>query len=466
MKSFKKSSTRLTASLAAVVAQFHQLPNNARVQNIVQRVSRMGEAEVKATLEGVVGEFSHRHKYFDDLLLNHFMRTEKIAGALPDYSPDRKRLLGAYLTKEYSIQAAALFNPSIVPHPDQSGVKDGEQRFVMSLRATGEGHISSIIFKTGTVNRAGDVSLDKTSGRFSVLKKSAVQPQRSAMATESDEDYLDTNYDLESPGDLELTEKVIFPSAACESMGMEDIRLVKFEDGEESVYYGTYTAYNGKNIRTMLLETRDFNSFKIRTLRGEAINDKGMALFPEKINGRYVICSRQGSEKLSIMYSHDLYQWDEYSLLKEPEFDWEFVQIGNCGSPIKTEKGWLLLTHGVGAFRKYVISAILLDLENPSKIIGQLTRPLLSAAEEEREGYVPNVVYTCGFLRHDKIVLIPYAISDTATVFASFDLEEILDEMAAGSFSTPKPLNDSTTQPLNDSTPQPLNNSTPQPLNP
>jgi len=210
---------------------------------------------------------------------------------------------------------------------------------------------------------------------------------------------------------------------------MEDVRLVKFTDGAECCYYGTYTAYDGKNIRTMLLETNDFDSFRVRSLCGTAVNDKGMALFPEKVNGKFVMCSRQGSEKLSIMFSDDLYKWENYQLLKEPEFKWEFVQIGNCGSPVKTEKGWLLLTHGVGAMRKYVISAILLDLNDPSKIIGRLERPMIVANEEEREGYVPNVVYTCGMLRHGKSLIIPYAISDTATVFASVEIDEILNEM-------------------------------------
>ena len=419
----------MTASVKAVIAQFHNLPNRSRVQNIVDRINSLSEEEVRTALQNVVTEFGHRHKYFDELLTSNFKQTEKVAGDLSHYSDDRKRLLGAFLTKEYSIQAAALFNPSIVSHPDQRGVQPGEQRFIMSLRATGEGHISSIIFKTGIVNSEGDVLLDETSGKFTVLKKSKQQPQVSEDSKIDAEEFSDTNYNLESPPGLDLTEKVIFPSAACESMGMEDLRLVKFADGDEIIYYGTYTAYNGKSIRTMLLETRDFNSFKVRTLRGDAINDKGMALFPEKINGKYVICSRQGSEKLSIMYSDNLYQWNEFKLLKEPEFEWEFVQIGNCGSPIKTNKGWLLLTHGVGAFRKYVISAILLDLNDPSTIIGRLTKPLLSANEEEREGYVPNVVYTCGFLEHDNKVLIPYAISDMATVFASFNLDEILNEL-------------------------------------
>lgn len=420
MKSLKKSSIKLTASVKAVIAQFHQLPNNERVSNIVKRVEALDEYEVDILFKNVMQEFSHRHKNFEELLIDNFYRVEKISEEHANFSHNKKLLLGAFLTKEYSFQAAALFNPSIVPHPDQTGLQTGEQRFVMSLRATGEGHISSIIFKTGIVDQQGLVTLDESSGFFSVLKKEC-KPEL--------ENLPDTNYNLISPLNISLSEKVIFPSAKCESMGMEDLRLVKFADGENSCYYGTYTAYNGKNIRTMLLETNDFSFFRIRPLYGNAINDKGMALFPEKVNGKFVICSRQGSEKLSIMFSDDLYKWENYQLLREPEFNWEFVQIGNCGSPIKTDKGWLLLTHGVGAMRKYVISAVLLDLKDPSKVIGRLTKPMIVADEEEREGYVPNVVYTCGMLKHDKLLIIPYAVSDFATVFASVEIDEILSEM-------------------------------------
>ena len=212
-------------------------------------------------------------------------------------------------------------------------------------------------------------------------------------------------------------------------MGMEDARFVKFEDGENSCYYSTYTAYNGHQIKTQLIETKDFYEFKIRTLYGNAISDKGMALFPEKINGKYVMVSRQGGEKMSIMYSNDLYVWDEFKTLMEPLYPWEMVQLGNCGSPVKTEKGWLLLTHAVGAMRTYVISAILLDLNNPSIILGRLDKPLIEADEEEREGYVPNVVYTCGLLQHGEFLIIPYAVSDSATGFATLKLNEILFEL-------------------------------------
>ncbi len=431
MKSFKKSTIKLTASVNAVIAQFHQLPNKGRVENIVKRVEAMNENAAVVSLKNIIQDFGHRHKNFEELLMDNFYRTQQIHGELSHFSQNKKFVLGAFLTKEYSFQAAALFNPSIVPHTDQTGLQKGEQRFIISLRATGEGHISSIIFKTGIVDEEGGVRLDESSNYFSILKKVNDHTDQSIEYKSAGEfdDFADNNYDLISAQNIPLTEKVIFPSAKFEKMGMEDLRLVKFIDGENSCYYGTYTAYDGKNIRPMLLETNDFNSFRVRSLYGNAVNDKGMALFPEKVNDKFVICSRQGSELLSIMFSDDLYKWESYQLLREPEFEWEFVQIGNCGSPIKTDKGWLLLTHGVGAMRKYVISAILLDLNDPSKIIGRLTKPMITADEEEREGYVPNVVYTCGMLQHGKLLIIPYAISDFATVFASVEIDEILNEM-------------------------------------
>jgi predicted GH43/DUF377 family glycosyl hydrolase len=228
---------------------------------------------------------------------------------------------------------------------------------------------------------------------------------------------------------VHLNEKVIFPYSRGERMGMEDARFVKFENEGQYCYYGTYTAYDGKHIKTQLLETTDFDVFKIRTLYGAAVSDKGMALFPEKVNGKYAMISRQGGENINIMFSDNLYFWEDFQILMEPHYQWEFVQVGNCGSPIKTTKGWLLLTHGVGTMRTYVISAILLDLHDPTRIIGRLDKPLLEADENEREGYVPNVVYTCGFLLHGNHLIIPYALSDSATAFATIALNEILKEM-------------------------------------
>jgi predicted GH43/DUF377 family glycosyl hydrolase len=343
----------------------------------------------------------------------------------------------------------------------------------MSLRATGEGHISSIIFRTGTVDHQGNISLDAPTGYCGILQKnydalyhkkeikrysesflgfnsivldklpesftaseaisilkSIPDPGQSAIESiQMVEEMLDMNYELEVSSNLPISEKVIFPSAKGERMGMEDVRLVKFEDGGKVWYYGTYTAYDGKHIQTKLIETIDFIHFKIRTLYGSAIHDKGMALFPEKVNGKFVMISRQGGENINIMFSQDLYNWEQFQVLMEPQFSWELLQLGNCGSPIKTEKGWLLLTHGVGAMRKYVISAILLDLNNPKLIIGRMDQPFLVADEAEREGYVPNVVYTCGFMLHGGLIIIPYAISDSATGFITIALDDLLKEV-------------------------------------
>ena len=288
MNSLKKSTIKLTASLNAVIAQFHNLPNNDRVNNIVKRVSSLTETAAQHSLEEMMIEFEKRHRNFKNLLMDNFHRTEKIHGDLSHYSSTKKMLLGAFLTKEYAIQAAALFNPSIVPHPDQTGLKNGEQRFVMSLRAVGEGHISSIIFETGVVDEYGFITLDKTSGYFTTLKKDSndfkasdiLQKRLASQPHLLPEDVLDTNYNLTSSPEEPISEKVIFPSAKCESMGMEDLRLVRFEEENRSCYYGTYTAYNGKQIMPQLLETNDFIHFRIRSFYGAAVNDKGIGPFP------------------------------------------------------------------------------------------------------------------------------------------------------------------------------------------
>lgn len=465
---------QLKASAKAVITQFLFLPGSNRVTNVIRRMEKFTEQEVEANFQKVLKDFGRRHRNIEQIFLDHFNRIEdQFGSSLSHFSPIAKMLLGAYFTKEYSIQAAALFNPSIVPHPDQQNLQAGEQRFIMSLRATGEGHISSIVFQTGIVDGDGNISLDASSGYYTCLKKNSHVPYskefilkcatsvsgfnkavldhfpdsfteeqahlilKSLVADNAAlkdsvlvlEQILDSNYELEASSHLPVNERVIFPNAKAEQMGMEDVRLVKFEEGNENCYYGTYTAYDGSRIKTQLIETKDFRVFRIRTLYGGAISDKGMALFPEKVNGKYVMISRQGGEKISIMYSGDLYHWENYQVLLEPLFDWELVQAGNCGSPIKTDKGWLLLTHGVGAMRTYVISAILLDLQNPSSVVARLQTPLIAADENEREGYVPNVVYTCGLMLHGKKLIVPFAVSDSATAFASVVLDELLREM-------------------------------------
>lgn len=469
----RKHPEKLFATAKAVVTLFLNLPGSNRTLHVIQRLKNLYEKDVDEALEKVMLEFGDRHRNIREIFLIHCNRIKiQHERDLSNFSENKQLLLGAFFTKEYSIQAAALFNPSIVPHPDQQGLNAGEKRFIISLRATGEGHISSIIFRSGIVDLQGKISLDTPAGFFRILQKnneviydkkdiqrsaesfkefnttvldklpesftasealrilrSASDPGHSAIESfQILEEIFDMNYELEDSVDLTISEKVIYPTAKGESMGMEDLRLVKFEDEGEVKYYGTYTAYNGKHIQTKLIETNDFNIFKIRTLHGSAIHDKGMALFPEKVNGKFVMISRQGGENINIMFSNDLYYWEKFEVLMEPQFCWELLQLGNCGSPIKTEKGWLLLTHGVGAMRKYVISAILLDLNNPKLIVGRMDQPLLVADESEREGYVPNVVYTCGCMLHDGLIIIPYAISDSATGFVTIMLDDLLKE--------------------------------------
>ncbi len=472
-----KNPLKLYASPRAVIANYLHLPGGNRIVNIIQRLWHLSEEEANVLKAELLKKFSGRHRDLEQILLHHFNNiNEQYADELLHFSENKKLLLGCLVTKEYSIQAAALFNPSIVPHPDQSNLQKGQQRFIMSLRATGEGHISSIIFRTGTIDATLKIGLDEPSPYSTCIKKdnkakyskTFVEERLHHLTFYKPEDYdvfpetftaneaidildnnayyndeslsefrrqfkqvLDSNYQLELSPHIPLNEKVIFPNANAESMGMEDVRFVKFRDGENICYYGTYTAYNGREIKKQLIETSDFNVFKIRTLYGPAVSDKGMALFPEKVNGKYVMVSRQGGEVISLMYSDNLYTWDVYELLMEPLYAWEIVQLGNCGSPIKTKAGWLLLTHGVGIMRTYVISAILLDTHNPSKIIGRLNKPLITADETEREGYVPNVVYTCGFLQHDDMLVIPYAVSDSATGFATVNLHELLNELTS-----------------------------------
>ncbi len=469
-----KSATKLYASPEAVINQYLYLPGQSRVSNIIDRITKLDEIAVAESLANVLKNFESRHRNIQAVFLENFDKVrQQFEGDISSFSDSRKQLLGAFFTKEYSIQAAALFNPSIVPHPNQQGLQAGEQRFVMSLRATGEGHISSVIFKTGIVDAEMNLQLDDGTGYFTRLKKDEAasyslnfvkervkfiagfkneileilpdhfthaealkliqnkwgQDASAATSIQYLTQVFDANYNLKSNSIGPVSETVIFPNSKAECMGMEDVRFVHFIDGEKDCYYGTYTAYDGRQINTHLIETNNFIDFKIRTLYGAAIADKGMALFPEKVNGQYVMISRQGGEKINIMFSDDVYCWQNFQLLMEPLYEWEMVQLGNCGSPIITDKGWLLLTHGVGAMRTYVISAILLDIADPSKIIGRLKVPLIQADENEREGYVPNVVYTCGLLRHVDQLLIPYAVSDSATGFMSVGLNELLNEL-------------------------------------
>lgn len=412
-----KSNIILEADQKRVILQPIFYPGSNRVERVLERIGKMDEELVERQLDTARGKFIHRHKHFDKVLLRHY---EWVTGRSARHEEgtkiSRKLLAGAVFSMEYTFQSAALFNPSMVMHPDQSGLGKGQVRFIMSLRATGEGHISSIAFRSGILDDDGSISLAPLTP-FNVLGEYTRSHENSE------------EYELVFDDDSHLEERVVFPATEIESRGMEDLRLVKFRDGDGSKYFGTYTAWNGNAIQSRLLETDDFRTFSIRSLKGSSATDKGMALFPEKIGEKYAIISRQGGENISIMFSDDLYRWDSHELMMEPRYPFEMAQLGNCGSPVKTEEGWILLTHGVGPVREYTISAVLLDLEDPRKIRARLDRPLIRAGEGEREGYVPNVVYSCGGMVHAGKFFIPYAMSDSRCGFAWIGIDELLNQL-------------------------------------
>lgn len=393
-----------------------------RMARIVARVLAMSEETVAGQLAEMLAGFAGRHRDLPGFLARRFEQVRRHAPASRPLSQARQMLIAACLTMEYALECAALFNPSPVWHPDQTGLPAGGRRFILGLRATGEGHISSIVFRSGVIDARGHITLDPPTP-FVTPPEVLLDP---GWETSSATTLYEVRYTSEQP----LSERVIFPAVPAERNGIEDARFVAFcaDDGGVT-YYATYTAYDGVAIRSQLLETTDFLRFKVSALHGPAIRNKGLALFPRKVNGRYAMLGRQDNENLYLMFSDELYCWDTHALLLEPAHSWEAVQIGNCGSPIETEAGWLVLTHGVGPMRKYAIGACLLDLHDPSRVIGRLKEPLLSPDEREREGYVPNVVYTCGALVHGRELILPYAMSDIASSFAIVDLDDLLSEL-------------------------------------
>jgi predicted GH43/DUF377 family glycosyl hydrolase len=343
---------------------------------------------------------------------------EQALAAHGTFSKVQRQLIGAYFLNEYSFEASALFNPSIVPHPDQSDAPKGGLRFILSLRATGEGHVSSLTFRAGTIAADGSLTVDPTA-------RLASSPRIGHRVSAPDGDHVELVFKPEE----DLSERVIFPVTESQSNGIEDARFVDFRDGDQKLYYATYTAYSGRAIRSELIETADFLSFRMSPLKGAASRNKGMALFPRRIDGKYAMIARQDNENLYLIYSDDLYTWDGGQAILKPEFPWEFVQIGNCGSPIELDEGWLLLTHGVGPVRKYSIGAALLDKNDPSKVLARSREPLLRPEPSEREGYVPNVVYTCGAMRHNDQIILPYAVSDTFSNFATIKISTLMQAM-------------------------------------
>ena len=425
MMKLKKTGIKLTADPKRVLLLPFNLENEQRIRKIINRIMGLSHDKSNLLFEEIKNKFKNRHHEFENRLSENYSLVAKYISQ--PISRKKELLIGAYFSKEYSIESAALFNPSIVSHPDQTGLNDGELRFILSLRAVGEGHISSVEFATGIITESLEIKLDE-------IPLYAVPPSkrdtRPFIPHDVADDILDSNYDIEFSGHEKLSERVIFPFSKTECNGIEDVRLVRFLNNDGSnVYYGTFTAYDGHRILSELLETKDFKKFKIRTLTGNGAKDKGMALFPEEIDSKFWMISRQDGENILIMNSFNIYEWTNPVILREPGYDWEFVQLGNCGSPIKTPIGWLVLTHSVGPLRTYVISALLLDLKNPNKIIGHLKEPLLVPDEEERDGYVPNVVYTCGSMLFNNNLIIPFAMSDSSTSFAHIPLNDLLNMM-------------------------------------
>lgn len=469
-----------------VIVRFFMPGGESRAKKIIDRVLLMSDNDVAQVLNQTLRDFSNRHRSITKIFSNHFERVtflfRELGLNITSVSEERRLLIGAYFTHEYSIESAAFFNPSIVEDPDQSHLEPGQKRVIVSFRATGEGHVSSICFRSAILNK--DCNLE-----FNPIGKLVDVPETVQLHEYKKEDFLfklkdmnliatealdkilgslndtflfrellyninefeknneitvevnkvlhaikfiaNAQYQIGFSLDTSINERVIFPVTDAESNGIEDARFVKFTDDDGKVtYYATYTAYNGFVIMPQLIETTDFYNFKVKPIYGRNAQNKGMALFPRKINGKYVMLSRHDGENNYIMFSDQINNWDnEAVLIQEPKFAWEFVQLGNSGSPIETNEGWLVITHGVGPVRKYVLGAILLDKNDPTKVIAQLENPLLSANEEEREGYVPNVVYSCGALLHNESIVIPYAMSDTSSGFAHVALKEIIQNM-------------------------------------
>jgi predicted GH43/DUF377 family glycosyl hydrolase len=391
--------------------------DKSRANHIVDRVLALDAATAAALLAEVLENFQGRHRNLIETFEARAAEMEEALVAHTEFTADQRRLVGAYFLHEYSFEAAALFNPSIVAHPDQSGAPEGGARFVLSLRAVGEGHVSSLTFRSGSVAADGSITVDPSA------RLAAVPAVISRTAGPHGDDV-----ELMFRAEQHLSERVIFPVTASQSNGIEDARFVRFA-GPSPTYYATYTAYSGKAIRSELIETRDFVSFRMTPLTGAASRNKGMALFPRKLDGRYAMIGRQDNENLYLLQSEDLYTWDGGQAILKPEFPWEFVQIGNCGSPIELDEGWLLLTHGVGPVRRYSIGAVLLDKADPSRVLARSREPLVRPEPAEREGYVPNVVYTCGAMRHRDLIILPYAVSDTFCNFATIRVPALLDRM-------------------------------------
>jgi predicted GH43/DUF377 family glycosyl hydrolase len=395
------------------------VPGRPRGRRILERVLALDDGEVRGLLDFVMETFESRHRDIDTVLLRRFEEVRREVTDQLDLSRERQLLIGAYFSEEYSFEAAALFNPSMVPHIDQSGLGPDEVRFAMSLRGIGEGHVSSVTFRTGTWSAAKGFQIDPVSIH-------AVPPRVEPLPELGEDAFC-----LLCDDSQELSETVLYPVTPSQKQGIEDVRLVRFveEDGSVS-FLGTYTAFSGSATRSELLRATGFNRFHMQPLTGVVAASKGTALFPRRVNGRYRMLGRQDNENIWLLASDHLTEWQEAARLVAPRYPWEFVQMGNCGSPIELDEGWLVLTHGVGVARNYAIGACLLDKDDPSRLLARTPRPLIAPSPEERDGYVPNVVYSCGGMVHGRTLLLPYGVADNFVTFASMEVKALLDSMA------------------------------------
>ncbi|MFO8002070.1 MAG: glycoside hydrolase family 130 protein [Marinilabilia sp.] len=481
--SVKRKDTVIYPDNNRVIARFF-FNGEKRGAMVIANILKIPEEMVMARLAQILREFTRRHRSITTLFKKHYNKVKHVVDGLngkTTLSENRKLLIGAYFTMEYAIESAALFNPSIVEDPDQSGLEDGQTRIIISLRGTGEGHISSLVFRRAIIDQHNEIILQEEGSQIdeaesikshlyekqifkSKLEEMEIQEQfynpvlsklpekfnydevREVVQRLDDEEenlsmesnkafqeilwlagsYTEIRFSL----DTDLSERVIFPLSRFEKNGIEDARFVKFTEDDGSVtYYATYTAYDGYTLLPKLIVTKDFYKFRIFPIHGKYAKDKNLALFPRRINGKFAMIGRIDGINNYIMFSNDLSKWSQAQILQEPLYSWELTQIGNGGSPLETEHGWLLITHGVGAVRKYSLGACLLDLNDPTKIIGRLEEPLLIPSENERSGYVPNVVYSCGSYIHNGELIIPYAISDYASSFATANLDDLIREL-------------------------------------
>lgn len=393
-------------------APFERLP--LRQHRLVRAILALDDERITLACDAIVGMLQGRHRDVEAYLDHRFAELQRTFG-LPDVSGRRATLIAAYFTQEYAFQSAALFNPTCVVATDQSNLPEGATRLVFALRGIGEGHVSSVTFRSGIWKPGSMLEIDVVSSRSTQARVADVDGETVRFLWPEFEN---------------ISEAVIFPVTPSQRQGIEDLRLTRFfdEDGSEALY-GTYTAFSGSEARSEMVYSRDRRQFELRPLAGIFALNKGMALFPRRVGGRYMMLGRADNESIWLLRSDEVYRWDEGQRLVSPRFDWELVQMGNCGSPIEIEEGWLVLTHGVGALRSYSIGAILLDKDDPARVLARTPKPLITPRPEQRHGYVPNVVYSCGGVIIDRTLLLPYAVADQYTAFASAPVEAILERM-------------------------------------